>query len=52
MELCARFLHTAGTPWLGLSEYEKLATAPLELLEHARDGVLFINEVSDLNKTE
>ncbi len=52
VELCARFLHVAGTPWIGLSEYEKLASAPLELLEQARGGVLFIKEVSDLNKTE
>jgi two-component system, NtrC family, nitrogen regulation response regulator NtrX len=52
VELCARFLHIAGTPWLGLSEYEKLATAPLEILEQARDGVIFIEEVAALNKTE
>ena len=52
IELCARFLHVAGTPWLGLTEYDKLATAPLELLEQARDGVVFINEVAALNKTE
>ena len=50
IELCARFLHVAGSPWLGINEYEKLATAPLELLEQAREGMLFINEVSDLNK--
>lgn len=52
VEMCARFLHTAGTTWLGLTEYEKLATAPLELLEQAHDGVIFIDEVSALNKTE
>jgi two-component system, NtrC family, nitrogen regulation response regulator NtrX len=52
IELCARFLHVAGTPWLGLLEYDKLATAPLELLEQARDGVVFIDEVAALNKTE
>lgn len=52
VELCARFLHTADTPWLGLTEYEKLAAAPLELLEQARDGIIFIDEVSALNKTE
>lgn len=52
VELCARFLHHAGTPWVGLTEYEKLATAPLELLEQARDGIVFIDEVVALNKTE
>ncbi len=52
IELCARFLHGVDTPWVGLTEYEKLATAPLELLEQARDGIIFIDEVSALNKTE
>ncbi len=52
VELCARFLHTADTPWLGLNEYAKLASAPLEILEHAREGIVFIDEVSALNKTE
>lgn len=52
VELCARFLHTAGTPWLSLTEYEKLANAPLEILEMVREGVLYIDEISALNKTE
>lgn len=52
VELCARFLHTPRTPWIGLTEYEKLATAPLELLEQARDGVIFIEDVCGLSKTE
>lgn len=52
VELCARFLHTIGTPWLSLTEYEKLASAPLEILESTRDGVLYIDEVAALNKTE
>ena len=52
VELCARFLHTAGTPWVGLSEYEKLASAPLDILEQAREGVVYIDEVTALNKTE
>ncbi|WP_047540729.1 sigma-54-dependent transcriptional regulator [Methylotenera versatilis] len=52
VELCARFLHTTGTPWLSLIEYEKLASAPLEILEQTREGVLYIDEVSALNKSE
>lgn len=52
VELCARFLHTANTPWVGLSEYEKLASAPLEILEQARGGMIYIDEVTALNKTE
>ena len=52
VEICARFLHIKDTPWLGLNEYEKLATAPLEILAQAQDGIVYIDEVSALNKTE
>ena len=52
VELCARFLHIAGTPWVSLTEYEKLANAPLEILESTREGILYIDEVCTLNKTE
>jgi two-component system nitrogen regulation response regulator NtrX len=50
-DLCAHFLHRAGTPWLELEQFEKLADAPLELLEQARDGLVFIAEVAELGKT-
>lgn len=52
VEICARFLHVKETPWLGLAEYEKLATAPLELLQQAQDGIIYVDEVTALNKTE
>lgn len=52
VELCARFLHAPETPWLALTEFDKLATAPLELLKQAREGVIFIEEFSTLSKTE
>lgn len=51
-ELCARFLHRPGTPWLEFVEYAQLASAPMEVLEQLRDGLLFIPEVAELNKTE
>lgn len=51
-ELCARFLHRPGTPWLELTHPEKLATAPMELLEQSREGLIYIPEVADLGKTE
>jgi two-component system, NtrC family, nitrogen regulation response regulator NtrX len=52
VELCAQFLRNPNTPWVALDEYEKLATSPLDVLDQVRDGVLFIEEVTDLNKTE
>lgn len=51
-ELCAHFLHEADTPWLEMRDYRILAEAPLDLLEQARDGCLFLPEVAELNKTE
>lgn len=52
VELCARFLHKASTPWLELTEFSQLAAAPMEILEQTRDGLLFIPEVAALNRTE
>ncbi|MGZ8261713.1 MAG: sigma-54-dependent transcriptional regulator [Methylotenera sp.] len=51
-ELCARFLQSAHTPWLQLTEFNQLVSAPLDILEPIRDGVLYIAEVAELNKTE
>ena len=51
-ELCARFLHEHNTPWLEMTEYEKLSAAPQEILEKMHDGLLFLPEVAELNKAE
>ena len=51
-ELCAKFLHQSNTPWLELTDFQRLADAPLEILEQLSEGVLFVPEVADLNKTQ
>jgi len=51
-ELCARFLQNANTPWLALSEYGQLVSAPLDIMEQVRDGVVYLPEIAELNKTE
>ncbi len=51
-ELCAKFIHKSNTPWLKLVENDKLAHTPIELLENLQEGILFIPEVSELNKAE
>jgi len=51
-ELCAKFLHQTNTPWIELLDSQLLADAPLDILEQLREGVLFIPEVSDLDKTQ
>lgn len=51
-ELCARFLQNADTPWLQLAELGELVNAPLDILEQGREGVVYIAEIAELNKTE
>jgi DNA-binding NtrC family response regulator len=51
-ELCARYLQDAGSPWLALTEFSRLANEPLDILETIRGGVLYIAEIAELNKAE
>ena len=52
VELAARFVHQRNTPWLAPDNHAALAEAPLELLNQAREGTLFLREVADLSKLE
>jgi two-component system, NtrC family, nitrogen regulation response regulator NtrX len=49
---CARFLHFPDTPWVVLQDKRGLAETPLEFLEKARGGLLFLDEIGDLSKLE
>ena len=51
MELCARALHQADTPWVSLEHPEKLSQAPLEILEQAQYGIFFTGEIADLTNS-
>jgi two-component system, NtrC family, nitrogen regulation response regulator NtrX len=51
-ELAARFLHPRNAPWVAPENTSALAEAPLELLNRAREGTLFLREVSELSKIE
>lgn len=51
-EYCARFLHRINTAWIEPEFPSLLAERPLELLEKARGGLIFLSETSDLNKLE
>ena len=51
-ELCARYLQEADSPWLALSDYARLAHEPMDVLDGLRGGVLFIAELTELNKAE
>ena len=51
-ELCARHLHLANTPWVVPEDTEWLSTNPFEPLNEAREGTLFLPEISNLSKSE
>lgn len=51
-EVCARFLQNPNTPWLQLTEFSQLVSAPLDILEGVRDGVVYLAEIAELSKTE
>ena len=52
VELCARFLHHANTPWVVPEDTAWLAENPFTILPLAHDGILFIAEVAELARSE
>ena len=52
VELCARFLHPRNAPWVAPEATAVLAEAPLDVLKQAREGTLFVYDVTELNKME
>ncbi len=52
VELCARFLHQANTQWVAPENCMHLVDAALDLLQQARDGLLFLSEIGQLSKQE
>jgi len=58
-ELCARFVHQPNplpgkpnAPWVEPENLAVVAESPLDLLNQAREGTLFLPEVGDLNRVE
>jgi two-component system nitrogen regulation response regulator NtrX len=51
-EVCARFLHARNTPWVEPEAYAEIAAAPFDLINRARDGTLFLHDVTELNRAE
>ncbi len=52
IEACARVLHTRNTPWVSPETNAVLASQPIELLNQARDGTLFVHDVAELTRAE
>ena len=51
-ELVARMVHLRNTPWLQPQDHAWLAVNPFAPLADARDGVLFIEDIDQLNRNE
>ncbi len=52
VELCARFVHQPNAAWIAPDNLGVLAEAPLDLLNQAREGTLFLHEIGDLSRME
>ncbi len=52
VDVCADFLHRTKTAWCAPDNFAPLAESPLDLLNQARDGTLFIDEVTRLTRLE
>lgn len=52
IEVCARLLHTRNTPWVTPETTAQIAEQPIEILNQARDGTLFVHDVASLTRTE
>lgn len=50
VEVCARFMHRPNTPWVEPETLTSLAESPLDLLELARDGLLFLKDIGEISK--
>ena len=52
LEICARFLHQPDTPWIVPDDFSDLAERPFDLLEQARDGILYLHDVAEMGRLE
>jgi DNA-binding NtrC family response regulator len=48
--MCGHFLQPSNSPWVELDDPVKLVESPLDLLQQARDGILYIPELCNLSK--
>jgi DNA-binding NtrC family response regulator len=52
IEICARMLHVRNTPWVAPEATVLLGSEPIELLNQARDGTLFVHDIANLTRAE
>ncbi|ROV54839.1 sigma-54-dependent transcriptional regulator [Neisseria chenwenguii] len=49
-ELVAQYLRKTGTPWVEPAKIEHIVDTPLELLQKATNGVLYVGDISQYSK--
>ena len=45
-EIVARYLHKSGTPWVATDRVEHIVDTPLELLQKASGGILYVGDIA------
>ena len=51
-EACARVLHAPNMPWSAVDHGAQTVEAPLDLLQAARGGMVFVRDVAEFSKLE
>ena len=51
-EICARFLHQPGTPWVEIKDRTRLVSDPLSYLDGLANGTLFLPDACELGRLE
>ncbi|MBS1220115.1 MAG: sigma-54-dependent Fis family transcriptional regulator, partial [Proteobacteria bacterium] len=51
-EACARVLHAPNMPWNAVDQDAQIVEAPLDLLQAARGGSLFVRDIAEFSRLE
>ena len=49
-EIVARYLHKSGTPWVATERVEHIVDTPMELLQKASGGILYVGDIARYSK--
>lgn len=49
-EIVARYLHKSGTPWVATDRVEHIVDTPMELLQKASGGILYVGDIARYSK--
>ncbi|QMT40922.1 sigma-54-dependent transcriptional regulator [Neisseria shayeganii] len=50
-EMVARYFHNGNTPWVEPGKIEQISSTPIELLQKAGNGVLYLGDIAQYGKT-